>query len=191
MPMDQSHLLPEDSALVRVCDYIPDIQVDLKYATEDNFTGKAIYNFRDAYLRYGTVKKLKKAQDSLRPMGCGLKIWDSFRPVSAQFTFWELCPDDTYVADPRKGYSNHSRGNAVDVTLVDREGRELEMPTAFDDFAAIPDRDYSRCSDQAARNARLMERTMEASGFQAYDGEWWHFADSVRYEVEQDFFPCP
>ena len=180
---------PEESRMVRVLDYIPDIQVDLKYAGEDNFTGKVIYGFQDAYLRYGTVKKLKIAQEKLKVNGLGLKIWDGFRPVFAQFRFWELCPDDTYVADPRKGYSNHSRGNAVDVTLVDSQGNELEMPTAFDDFEAVPNRDYSMRTEAAAGNARLLERTMESCGFLGYEGEWWHFNDTVRYPVEAQWVP--
>ncbi len=179
----------EDSALVRVLDYIPDILVDLKYAKADNFTGAVIYDFEDAILRYGTVKKLKMAQEMLKTKDLGLKVWDGYRPVFAQFRFWELCPDDTYVADPRVGYSNHNRGNAVDVTLVDREGNELEMPTAFDDFEAIPNRDYSNRSSAAASNARLLETTMEACGFRPYEGEWWHFNDSVRYPVEEHFVP--
>lgn len=187
--MEERNNQPEDSRLVRVLDYIPGIQVDLKYAKADNFTGAVIYDFQDAILRYGTVKKLKMAQELLTARGLGLKIWDGYRPVFAQFRFWELCPDDTYVADPRVGYSNHNRGNAVDVTLVDEMGRELEMPTAFDDFEAIPNRDYSRRTPAAAANARLLEQTMERCGFLGYEGEWWHFNDSVRYPVEEHFVP--
>ncbi len=187
--MVERNNLPEESALVRVQDYIPDIVVDLKYAKADNFTGKVIYDFQDAILRYGTVKKLAQAQAALKTRGLGLKVWDGYRPVFAQFRFWELCPDDTYVADPRVGFSNHNRGNAVDVTLVDADGKELEMPTAFDDFAAIPNRDYSQRTPTAAANARLLETTMERCGFLGYEGEWWHFNDSVRYPVEEHFIP--
>ena len=177
----------EETVLVRVQDFIPDILVDLKYAKADNFTGERIYDFQDAVLRYGTVKKLKKVQEALKEQGLSLKIWDGYRPVFAQLRFWELCPDDTYVADPSLGYSNHSRGNAVDVTLVDSQGRELEMPTEFDDFEAIPNRDYSMRTPTAAANARLLEQTMAACGFKGYEGEWWHFNDTVRYPVEEHF----
>lgn len=180
---------PEDSALVAVTDYIPDIHTELKYATEDNFTGKVIYDFQDAYLRYGTVKKLKAVQESLREIGLSLKIWDGFRPVSAQFKLWEVCPDDTYVADPRKGYSNHSRGNAVDVTLVYPDGTELSMPTEFDDFSGRADRNYGEIDEIPAENAKTLQKVMEAYGFQGYYGEWWHFNDTVRYEVQKDFDP--
>ena len=180
---------PEDGGFVPVSDYIPDIAVELRYATEDNFTGERIYPFADAYLRYGTVKKLLLAQDTLRAKGLGLKLWDAFRPVSAQFTLWEVCPDPRYVADPRTGFSSHSRGNAVDITLVDATGQELPMPTGFDDFSALADRNYSDCPEEAARNALLLQSVMEEAGFAGYFGEWWHFSDTDAYAVEQTFEP--
>ena len=180
---------PADQDFVPVSAYIPDILVELKYSAADNFTGQAIYEFQDAFARYGTVKKLAAVQETLREAGLGLKIWDAFRPVAAQFRLWEVCPDSTYVADPRKGYSNHSRGNAVDVTLVDAQGRELEMPTPFDDFSGRADRNYSDCTEAAAENARLLQGIMERNGFVPYYGEWWHFADEVKYPVEEVFEP--
>ena len=123
-------------------------------------------------------------------MGYGLKIWDAYRPVSAQFDLWDACPDSTYVANPNKGFSNHSRGNAVDVTLVDKEGREVEMPTGFDDFSELADRDYSDCPAAAAENALLLEGVMERHGFRGYRGEWWHFSDIDSYEVETVLEPA-
>lgn len=182
-------IAPQDSDFVRVQDYIPDIVVDLKYATADNFTGAVIYPFQDAYLRYGTVKKLMAVQEELAPMGLGLLIWDGFRPISAQFRLWEIYPDDTYVANPNVGFSNHSRGNAVDVTLVDSGGKPLEMPTDFDDFSGRADRDYSEIPEIPRSNAQLLESVMEKHGFQGYSGEWWHFNDTLRYEPEQVFDP--
>ena len=180
---------PEDEDFVPVVDYIPDILVELKYASEDNFTNQAIYAFQDVYLRYGTVKKLQKAQEELRAMGLGLKIWDGFRPVSAQFDLWAVCPDPTFVANPETGYSSHSRGNTVDVTVVDSAGGEIEMPTGFDDFSALADRDYSDCSETAAENARMLQTIMENYGFKGYYGEWWHFSDTDSYPVEENFQP--
>ncbi len=178
---------PADEDLVAVKDYLPQVQVELKYATAENFTGHDIYEFQDVYLRYGTVKKLQSAYQELQTLGLGIKIWDGFRPVSAQFKLWEVCPDDTYVADPRKGYSNHSRGNAIDLTLVDSSGNELEMPTEFDDFSGKADRDYSDCTETAAENAMLLQTVMEHHGFKGYFGEWWHFADTQKYDVEKHF----
>ena len=185
------HLLinPKDEDFVRVKDYIPDIVTELKYAATDNFTGQVIYGFQDVFLRYGTVMKLKKVSEELNSQGLHLKIWDGFRPVSAQFKLWEICPDDTYVANPNLGYSNHSRGFAVDLTLVDENGNELRMPTGFDDFSAMADRDYSECDPQAAENARYLETVMEKHGFSGYQGEWWHFNDTDNYDVEDGFDP--
>lgn len=180
---------PDRDAMVCVRDYIPDIEIDLKYGTTDNFTGRRIYDFADAYLRYGTVEKLMKAQECLREQGYGLKIWDAYRPLTAQFALWEICPDPVYVADPTKGYSSHSRGNTVDVTLIRRDKAAVEMPTGFDDFSSLADRDYSDCSADAAANALLLEETMEQWGFRPYKGEWWHFSDTDSYEVEKNFEP--
>ena len=181
---------PVDSDFVRVLDYIPAARQDLKYATEDNFTGKAIYDFRDAYLRYGTVKKLKAVSADLAEMGMYLKIWDGFRPVSAQFKLWEACPDSAYVANPNTGYSSHSRGNTVDLTIVDGDGVEFPMPTGFDDFSAKADRDYADCSEEAGNNARILELIMEKHGFQGYGAEWWHYTDTNSYPVEEKFYPA-
>ena len=174
---------------VRVSDYIPDIIVDLKYAGADNFTGEVIYASGDAWLRYGTVEKLMRVQQELKEIGYGLKLWDGFRPPSAQFKLWEICPNHTYVSNPNKGFSNHSRGNTVDITLVDQDGVEIEMPTGFDDFSAKADRDYSDCNETAADNSRLLEQIMVKHGFKGYYGEWWHYTDTDSYEVEHDFIP--
>ncbi|MEG2744341.1 MAG: M15 family metallopeptidase [Oscillospiraceae bacterium] len=184
-----SEPVPADDAFVRILDYIPDIYVELKYAGEDNFTGKVIYSFQDAYLRYGTLKKLIDVQNELSEKGLSLKIWDAFRPVSAQSTLWQVCPNPTYVSNPQTGYSSHCKGSALDLTLVYTDGTELEMPTGFDDFSPLADRDYSDVGESAAENARLLESTMLAHGFEAYFGEWWHFSDSVPYPPEKDFTP--
>lgn len=180
---------PEDEDFVKVKAYIPDITVDLRYATENNFTGQQIYEFTDAYLRYGTVKKLMAVQEELRQSGLSLKIWDGFRPPSAQFKLWEVYPDHTYVSNPNKGFSSHSRGNTVDLTLVSANGGEVEMPTEFDDFSRRADRDYTDCTKEAAKNSRLLESLMKKHGFKPYSKEWWHFTDTTTYDVEKVFQP--
>jgi len=172
-----------------VLDWIPEIRQELKYATPDNFTGQTIYPFSDAYLRYGTVKKLQAVSEELAAQGLALKIWDGFRPVSAQFTLWQVCPDPTYVANPQTGFSSHSRGNTLDVTLVYADGTELEMPTGFDDFSEKADRDYSECNTRAANNALLLQDVMEKHGFAGYFGEWWHYSDTQSYPVDETFEP--
>lgn len=176
---------PEDFVLVT--DYVPGIRVDLKYAGEDNFTGQVIYAFSEAYLRYGTVQKLAAAQESLSLKGYSLLIWDAFRPAAAQFRLWEVCPNPVYVANPEKGFSSHSRGNTVDVTLVSADGTPVEMPTGFDDFSPLADRDYGDVPEPAAANARLLEDVMADCGFRPYSGEWWHFSDADSYPVDEDF----
>lgn len=181
--------IPADKDFVKVADYIPGVYQELMYATQENFTGQVIYDFQDAYLRYGTVKKLAGVCRDLAEMGLYIKIWDGFRPVSAQFALWEVCPDPTYVADPNVGFSSHSRGNTLDVTLVDENGVELEMPTGFDDFSAKADRDYSDCTAAAANNADILEILMEKHGFTGYAGEWWHYSDTMSYPVEREFEP--
>ena len=178
---------PED--FVRVLDYIPGMYQELRYATADNFTGQVIYDFTDAYLRYSTVKKLAAVNEDLAQLGLALKIWDGFRPVSAQFKLWEVCPDPTFVANPTKGFSSHSRGNTVDVTLVAQDGTELEMPSAFDDFSGKANRDYSDTTKTAADHAELLEILMEKHGFYGYFDEWWHFYDNDQYPVEEAFTP--
>lgn len=174
-------------ALVDVCTYLPGVYADLRYATENNFTGQVIYDFTQPQLRYGTLKKLAQAQEMLAERDLALKIWDAYRPVSAQFRLWEVCPDPQYVADPTKGYSGHSRGNTVDVTLVSADGSPVPMPTDFDDFTAMADRDYSDVSDTAAYdNVRLLEDTMVSCGFRPYSAEWWHFTDTTDYPVVEE-----
>lgn len=180
---------PSDEDFVKVITYIPDMIQELRYGTENNFTGQKIYVFADIWLRYGTVKKLILVQEELRQMGLGLKIWDGFRPPSAQFRLWEICPDPVYVSNPNNGFSSHSRGNTVDLTLVYAGGTELVMPTGFDDFSKLADRDYSDCSAEAAENALLLENLMIKHGFKPYSGEWWHFSDTNTYPVDELFEP--
>ena len=174
---------PADDELVRVKDYIPDIITDLKYATTDNFTGVVIYDDSTAYLRYGTVKKLAAAQSELAKNGYSLLIWDAYRPMSAQYRLWEVCPNPVYVADPTNGFSKHSRGNTVDISLIRTNGDPVEMPSGFDDFTSRADRDYSDVSQAVGENARYLEEVMTAAGFVGYSGEWWHYSDSTAYPV--------
>ena len=185
-------ILPEanDEDFVRVKVYIPDIFVELRYSTENNFTGQKIYDFSDVWLRYGTVKKLMLVQEELKEQGLSLKIWDGFRPTSAQFKLWKVCPDAKYVANPNNGFSSHSRGNTVDITLVNLDGSELSMPTGFDDFSKLADRDYSDCSEETTNNSLLLENLMKKHGFKPYSQEWWHFSDTDSYDVEKTFDPA-
>lgn len=172
----------EKETLVRVRDYIPDIYVYLPYATENNFTHRRLYDFKDAYLRYGTVLKLAEAQRYAAARGRSLLILDAYRPAAAQFEMWRALPDDDFVADPTRGYSKHTRGSTLDVSLVSADGRPVPMPSEFDDFNGAK-RDYSALTGEALYNIRLMETAMESAGFKPYINEWWHFNDTDLYPV--------
>ncbi|MDD2212070.1 MAG: CapA family protein [Clostridia bacterium] len=175
----------ENHSLVDLRAYLPNVFIEMRYATENNFTKQKIYVTDDAYLRLGTAKKLKQVQEELLNKGYSLKIWDAFRPTEAQFELWKACPNPSFVANPYKKYSNHSRGMAVDVTLVNSDGTELEMPTEFDEFGSMADRDYRDVEVKKAANALLLEQAMEKHGFKGYKAEWWHFddADGAKYGV--------
>ena len=180
---------PENDEYVLVKKYIPDIYVELRYATENNFTGVKIYDFTEAYLRYGTVKKLAQVQKELKQQGYSLKIWDAYRPFEAQQKLWEVYPDPNYVANPANGMKKHNLGGTVDITMVAADGSVISMPTEFDDFSLKADRDYSDIEDdEAVKNVMILQNAMENNGFTGYQGEWWDYSDTVEYEAE-DFEP--
>ena len=180
---------PEDDEYVLVNKYIPDIYVELMYATDNNFTGVRIYDFTDAYLRYGTVKKLANVQKELKEQGYSLKIWDAYRPFEAQQKLWEVYPDPNYVANPANGMKKHNLGGTVDITMVAADGTVISMPTEFDDFSLKADRDYSDIEDEeAVKNVMILQNAMENNGFTGYQGEWWDYSDTTAYEA-YDFKP--
>lgn len=180
---------PEDDEYVLVNKYIPDIYVELMYATDNNFTGVRIYDFTDAYLRYGTVKKLANVQKELKEQGYSLKIWDAYRPFEVQQKLWEVYPDPNYVANPANGMKKHNLGGTVDITMVAADGTVISMPTEFDDFSLKADRDYSDIEDEeAVKNVMILQNAMENNGFTGYQGEWWDYSDTVEYEAV-DFEP--
>lgn len=180
---------PEDDEYVLVNKYIPDIYVELMYATDNNFTGVRIYDFTDAYLRYGTVKKLANVQKELKEQGYSLKIWDAYRPFEAQQKLWEVYPDPNYVANPANGMKKHNLGGTVDITMVAADGSVISMPTEFDDFSLKADRDYYDIEDkEAVKNVMILQNAMENNGFTGYQGEWWDYSDTVEYEAV-DFEP--
>lgn len=168
------------SNLVDIESIIPDIHLELKYASINNFTGQIVYNFNKCLLLKEAALKLREVQRELKAFGLGIKIWDGFRPVAAQWKFWELVPDECYVSDPRKG-GRHTRGTAIDLTLVTLEGQELPMPSVFDDFSEKAHRNYRDASAEEVKNRDLLQSMMEKHGFIGLPTEWWHF-DLVGWE---------
>lgn len=176
--------IPNDGQLVRVLDYIPDAEIDLKYATTNNFTNTIIYDDSEAYLCYGTVKKLINVQEELKEKGYRILIWDAYRSVEAQWKLWNTYPNPTYVANPNNGITSHSRGNTVDISIVNNDGSPIEMPSDFDEFSKIADRNYCDVSESAAINSMILEEIMYKNGFTGYQGEWWDYSDIDKYDIE-------
>lgn len=177
-PQDAQTELQEINGLVLVKAVDPNLETELRYATTNNFTKQKVYPYDICVLQKTTVIKLEKANAELMKLGYRLKIWDAYRPISVQRIFWEIMPDSRYVANPDKGGSKHSRGTAVDVTIIDMEGNELEMPSGFDDFSSKAARNSTEMSDSARKNMDLLTNTMIKNGFTTISTEWWHFNDS-------------
>ncbi|MDQ7794896.1 MAG: M15 family metallopeptidase [bacterium] len=161
----------------------PTMIIDLRYFNSDNLVGQALYGANRALLRPPAAERLARVQARLREQGYGLKVWDAYRPLSVQRLLWEALPDPRYVASPEKG-SNHNRGAAVDVTLVDLHGNDVEMPSDYDDFDR-GHRDNPHFSEAASRHLKILTDAMVAEGFVPYIAEWWHFnePDAGRYQV--------
>lgn len=174
-----------DTDYVNLDRHIPELQIRLAYYTEDNFTGQKLYDSPVAYLRRGTADKLRKASDEALRDGYRLVILDAYRPPEVQFKMWQKFPDSRFVANPHKGFSDHSRGCAVDLTLSLKSGGLLEMPSQYDEFTPRADRNYCDVSPARGANSRYLEKIMTKNGFMPSVTEWWHFADSDRgkYDV--------
>ena len=155
---------------------IPDALFDIRYATTDNFIGKAVYPFAGAFLRRSTALKLAKAAENLRAQGRRLIVYDAYRPLSVQKLMWSAKPDSRYVADPAKG-SAHNRAAAVDVGLADEQGRPVRMPSRFDEFGLQARHDARGAPPDASAQARLLKRAMEDAGMRSLSEEWWHYQD--------------
>ena len=163
------------------------VAIALAYATPDNFTGKPVYKRPLCFLNADAAKLLRRAVELAAWMGLRLKIFDAFRPAEAQWVLWNFCPDPEFLADPNKG-SPHSRGAAVDLTLVDAQGRELDMGTAFDEFSPRSHHGANGIAAEAQTNRMILLGLMTAAGWDFYRNEWWHYQlfDSKRYPLLGD-----
>ncbi|RDD63586.1 D-alanyl-D-alanine dipeptidase [Ferruginivarius sediminum] len=151
-----------------------DVVLDLRYATPDNVTGAPIYGRAAAYLHEEAAGLLRRAIELARPLGYRFKLFDAFRPTEAQWRLWHCYPSDEFVADPRRG-SPHSRGAAVDLTLIDAAGRELEMGTGFDAFTPQAHHARTDIPEVAQRNRAVLLGIMTAAGWDNFRNEWWHY----------------
>jgi len=169
-----------------------DVIVDLRYATTDNFTGRPVYRRAQAYLAPDAAVALRTAIALAARQGCRFRIFDAFRPTEAQWILWNHTPDPNFLADPRKG-SPHSRGVAVDLTLVNTAGEDLDMGTPFDAFTPRSHHGAPGLHRQAERNRLLLLGIMTTAGWDFYRNEWWHYQlfDSRRYPLHSDASLAP
>lgn len=163
------------------------VAIDLKYATAENFTGKPVYRRAACYLNPEAERLLHRAVELAALQGLKIRIFDAFRPSEAQWALWHHTPDPEFLADPRRG-SPHSRGAAVDLTLIDGSGRDLDMGTAFDAFTPLSHHANTGVSAAAQKNRYLLLGIMTAAGWDFYRNEWWHYQlfDSRRFPVLSD-----
>jgi D-alanyl-D-alanine dipeptidase len=169
--------VPTDEPGLRLVAIAPpsfDVDLALAYATPDNVTGRPIYRHARCYLHEAAAERLRQAIDLAARIGCRFRIFDAFRPTEAQWVLWNHFPDPEFVADPRRG-SPHSRGAAVDLTLLDADGNEIEMGTGFDDFRPIAHHANTEVSAMAQRNRAILLGLMTAAGWDFYRNEWWHY----------------
>lgn len=164
----------DNEPLIDVKKFDFSLSLDIRYATSNNFTKHRVYPEARCILRKPVAEAVARVQNTLKLKGMKLKLFDCYRPLSVQKKFWELVPDERYVADPQKG-SRHNRGAAVDLTLIDLEGKELQMPSGYDDFSEKAHRNYQKATKTALANRKTLEAAMEKEGFQGLETEWWHF----------------
>ncbi|WP_268039785.1 M15 family metallopeptidase [Clostridium aestuarii] len=155
------------------------IVCDLRYASENNFGHRKFYSDALVLLRKETAQKLIKANEEFKKKGYRIKIWDAYRPRHFQQVFWDTVSDEDrkYFANPKYG-SNHNRGAAVDITLIDSDGKELLMPSKFDEFSIKASRKNIKICDEARENMEYLTKVMKENGFTIINSEWWHFNDS-------------
>ena len=180
----------DDSEFVDIKTVERTIVVDLRYAGSNNVAHRPIYPAgTPALVRAGVARRLVVAQEYLRKKGFGLKIWDAYRPQSAQEKLWQTTHNRSFVADPKEGRgSMHIRGAAVDATLVDPEGRDVPMPTDFDSFTPAALLEYPGGDPAVRANLKLLQKAMAHGGFYGLRTEWWHFCapDWKRFDPVPD-----
>ncbi|MCX2573798.1 M15 family metallopeptidase [Pedobacter sandarakinus] len=170
-----------NNELVELKKEIPNIKLDIKYATTQNFMHQVMYQQARAFARRPVVEALKKIQKELSKKGLGLKIFDAYRPYAITVAFYKKASDKNFVANPAKG-SKHNRGCAVDLTLINlKTGKELEMATPYDSFSAAAAANYEPVNPTVRKNRAFLMATMQKYGLHVLANEWWHY-DFVGWE---------
>lgn len=170
-----------DTTFVKLKNFSKDFIFDMKYATEDNFLKRKVYDCEECYLRLKTIKSLIEANLEFQSKGYRIKLFDCYRPMDIQKKMWEIVPNADYVADPKKG-SIHNRGGAIDITLVDKDDKELDMGTKFDFFGPEAAHNYQNSPKKVKKNRALLKEVMLKHNFKSFDSEWWHYNLSESYK---------
>ena len=181
----------QQSDFVRLKDLSADFVYELKYATPDNFLKQAVYDCGECYLRKSTAEALVKANEAFKQLGYRIKLFDCYRPLSVQKKMWKILPGTHYVANPAKG-SKHNRGAAVDLTLVDAQGKELNMGTPFDFFGKEAHHTYTEHPKEVLENRKLLKETLNKYNFKSIYSEWWHYEyrPEMQSKVENFEWQC-
>jgi len=166
-----------DSDFVNIQSVDSTIAIDLRYGGSNNVTRRPIYPPEtQAIIRASVAQRLVIAQKYLKAKGYGLKIWDAYRPLKTQAQLWQATHNRSFVADPNGGIgSMHTRGAAIDATLVDAAGAEVPMPTDFDSFSPAARLLYQGRDPVVRSNLKLLQKAMAHAGFYGLRTEWWHF----------------
>ena len=163
-----------DTTFVNLKNYSNKFLLDMKYATSDNFLKTKVYDCAECYLRFKTVRMLINANDDFLEKGYRIKLFDCYRPLNIQKKMWKIVSNPEYVADPSKG-SIHNRGGAVDITLVDKDDKELYMGTDFDYFGVEASHNFKNLTEEVIFNRKMLKEIMIKNNFKPFDSEWWHY----------------
>jgi zinc D-Ala-D-Ala dipeptidase len=161
--------------LVNILSINSKIKLDIRYATSNNFLGFPIYNKAACYLHLDSAQALNLVQIELESIGLRLKVFDGYRPLHIQQLMWDTIQDEKYVSNPAVNKGRHTRGTAIDLTLIDQQGNELEMGSEFDAFTDYAHSDCDKISLNAYQNRQLLKSIMKKYGFSQFPYEWWHF----------------
>ncbi|PID87720.1 MAG: peptidase M15 [Bacteroidia bacterium] len=182
--LDTAAINLPDTSFVDVTLFSKQIIPDIRYATKNNFTRTQLYPCAKCLLRYKILKALLHAESMFLKRGFRIKVFDCYRPLSVQKKLWEKVPVPGLVANPATG-SRHNRGSAIDLTLTDMLGNELDMGTDFDDFSYKGKTFCKTLPDTVKKNRMLLRSVMQAAGFAGINSEWWHFlyVGKKRYKL--------
>lgn len=188
---DETESQISDTAFVKLRDYSNDFIYDMKYATEDNFLKAKVYDCAECMLRLKTVKALIEANNEFLKKGYRIKLYDCYRPLDIQKRMWAIVSNPEYVADPKKG-SIHNRGGAVDISLVDMTGKEVDMGTPFDFFGIQASHNFKQLSKTILSKRAYLKKVMINNGFNSFDSEWWHYnlKTGLKDKVANEKWKC-